>query len=36
MADLGEMEQRVMDVVWDQPGLSVREVADAMRGPTPP
>lgn len=32
MAGLGDLEQRVMDVVWDHPGLTVREVADRMRG----
>ena len=32
MAGLGELEQRVMDVVWEHPDLTVREVADRMRG----
>ena len=32
MGALGELEQRVMEAVWDVPGASVREVADRMRG----
>jgi predicted transcriptional regulator len=32
MAALGELEQRVMDALWDQEPSTVREVADRMRG----
>ncbi len=32
MGVFGELEQRVMEVVWDAPGVSVRDVADQMRG----
>ena len=34
MGSLGELEQRIMEVIWDRPGSSVREVADGMRGET--
>lgn len=29
---LGALEAQVMDVLWDQPGLSVREVIDSLGG----
>ncbi len=30
MKPLGELETAVMDIVWAQPGLTVREVADLL------
>ena len=32
MGPLGELERHVMEVVWDHPPATVREVADRMRG----
>lgn len=32
MGPLGELEQIVMDAVWDGPPATVRDVADRMRG----
>ena len=32
MSPLGELEQIVMDAVWEYPPSTVREVADRMRG----